>query len=224
MDRYTRRAEPSGWLSVRLSKGGQLTALCEYTRVTMLREADGRSYFVIADGFIAVGEEASLSLANAGKYLSADGPAGAATVTVEYRGAPTDEVSPFKGPLEQQWATLSFEGQRVTVTLNSVWNGKFFPIKPGTHAILAPDYSHKLISTSGYAAATPGMIGNDVWFPIGLLGALDNSSRYIHVGHLSDGCVTVHELERWSALYQYLISHRVKDSAGKRIGSLVVRR
>jgi len=50
------------------------------------------------------------------------------------------------------------------------------------------------------------------------------SSRYIHVGHLSEGCVTVHQLEKWSALYEFLISHRVANSAGKRIGSLEVRR
>jgi hypothetical protein len=90
--------------------------------------------------------------------------------------------------------------------------------------MLAPDYSHKAISTAGYASATPGMIGNDVWFPIGLFGSSSNSSRYIHVGHLSEGCVTVHQLEKWAALYEFLISHRVGNSAGKRIGSLVVRR
>lgn len=84
---------------------------------------------------------------------------------------PAEEVSPFKGKLKQQWATLSFEGQSATVTLNSVWNGMFQPVAPGTHAILAPDYSHKTISTAGYVAATPGMIANDVWFPIGLFGA-----------------------------------------------------
>lgn len=94
--------------------------------------------------------------------------------------------------------------------------------KPGTHSILTPDYSHKLISTEGYAAATPGMVGNDVWFPIGINASLQNSSRYVHVGNLSEGCVTVYQLERWSALYTYLISHRVPGSAGKRVGSLVV--
>jgi hypothetical protein len=224
MDKFTRRAEASGWLSVRLSKTGQLTSLCEYTRVKGVREAGGRTYFTIADGFIEVGQEASLATANAAKYLSTVGPGGAAQVTVKYSGVPTEEVSPFKGKLKQQWANLSFEGQTATVTLNSAWDGTFSPILPGIHTILAPDYSHKAISTAGYVSATPGMVGNDVWFPIGLSGSSDNSSRYIHVGHLSDGCVTVHQLERWTALYQYLISHRVADTAGKRIGSLVVQK
>lgn len=224
MDKFTRRADVSGWLSVRLSRTGQLTSLCEYTRVNVIRETDGRTYFAIADGFIAVGQEASLTTANAAKYLSMVGPDGAVTVAVTYAGAPTEEVSRFKGKLKQQWANLSFGGQTAAVTLNSVWDGRFQPIPPGTHAILAPDYSHKAISTTGYASATSGMIGNDVWFPIGLFGSINNSSRYIHVGHLSEGCVTVHQLEKWAALYEFLISHRVQGSAGKRIGSLMVRK
>jgi hypothetical protein len=224
MDKFTRRAEASGWLSVLLSRTRQLTSLCEYTRVNVTRDSNGRTYFTIADGFISVGEEASLTTANAGRLLSDVGPGDGVMVTVTYAGAPAEEVSPFKGRLKQQWATLSFGAQTATVTLNSVWDGRFQPIAVGTHAILAPDYSHKAISTAGYAAATTGMIGNDVWFPIGLGGSATNSSRYIHVGHLSEGCVTVHQLEKWAALYEFLISHRVVATDGKRIGSLVVRR
>jgi hypothetical protein len=224
MDIFTRRAEDSGWLSVRLSRTSQLASLCEYTRVNVIRENSGRTYFTIVDGLIAVGEEGSLTTANAARYLSTVGPGSAVTVVVTYAGAPAEEISPFKGRLKQQWATLSFGGQTATVTLNSVWDGRFQPIPPGMHAILAPDYSHKTISTAGYAAATDGMVGNDVWFPIGLHGSSSNSSRYIHVGHLSEGCVTVHQLEKWTAIYEFLISHRVPNSAGKRIGSLEVRR
>lgn len=221
---FTRRADSSGWLTVRLTGSGQLTGVCEYTRVVVTREAGGRTYFTIADGFISVGSEASLKTENATKYLSAVGPGGAARVNVSYRGAPQEENSPFKGKLKQQWANLAFDGKIATVTLNSVWDGAFTPIPLGVHAILTPDYSHGKISTGGYVQATPGMVGNDVWFPIGVNGAMVNSSRYIHVGHLSDGCVTVHQLERWTAVYEYLISHRVAGSAGKRVGSLVVTR
>lgn len=222
--KYTRRADNSGWLSVRLTRTGQLSALCEYTQVDVTREAGGRTYFKIVDGYISVGEEASLTSSNAARYLSATGPSSAASLVVTYTGAPVEEVSRFKGRLTQQWAELSFNGQTARVTLNSVWGGAYSPIAPGTQAILAPDYSHATISTAGYAAATPGMFGNDVWFPIGLGGSLQNSSRYIHVGHLSEGCVTVYQLEQWTVLYSYLISHRVRGSAGRRVGSLVVRR
>ncbi|WP_076071453.1 hypothetical protein [Sphingomonas montana] len=220
--RYTRRADDLGWLSVRLTKGGGRAALCEYTEVAIVREAAGRTYFTIRDGYIAVGQEASLSTANAASYLSKVGPGAAAKLVVTYTGVPVEENSAFKGKLTQQWARLAFNGQTATVTLNSVWDQAFTPIPPGTHAILTPDYSHAKTSTAGYAQATPGMVGNDVWFPIGLNASGVNSTRYVHVGHLSDGCVTVHELGRWTALYTYLISHRVAGTSGKRIGSLVV--
>jgi hypothetical protein len=223
-DKFTRKAEASGWLSVRLTKGGTLTSLCEYTRVTNLRESGGRTYFTIADGYISVGEEASLTSANAARYLSDTGPGGAASLIVQYDGAPKEEVSPFQGRRLQQFATLTFGTQTAQVTLNSIWNSSYHPITPGKHNILGPDYSHKEISTAGYVSATPGMIGNDVWFPIGLMGSTANSSRYIHVGHLSEGCVTVHQLERWSALYEYLIARRVPGSKGKLVGTLDVRK
>ncbi len=174
------------------------------------------------DGYVSIGEEASLTNANAAQYLNVTSPARSASVTVKYQGKPVEEISKFKGKLIQQWAKLTFNEQSALVTLNSVWDGKFSPIPPGTHSILAPDYSHKLISTEGYVKAMPGMIGNDVWFPIGINHSMQNSSRYIHVGHLSEGCVTVHELEKWTALYSYLISHRAPGSAGKKLGQLVV--
>jgi hypothetical protein len=220
--KYTRRADQSGWLAVKLSKTGLLASLCEYTQVEVLRRVNQRIYFKIMDGYVSPGEEASLTEANAARYLVTIGSAGTASLSVLYQGTPAEEISKFKGKLTQQWAKLSFNGQTALVTLNSVWNGSYSPIPLGMHSILTPDYSHKGISTSGYVTATPGMVGNDVWFPIGLNGSMQNSSRYIHVGHLSEGCVTVHELEKWTAIYTYLISHRVHGSAGKKVGQLIV--
>jgi hypothetical protein len=220
--KYTRRAEANGWLTVRNAKTNASIALPEYTQVEMLREEAGRTYFKIMDGYISVGEDASLTSANAAIYLLSAGPGGAASISVEYDGEPVEVKSPFKGVLKQQWAKLRFNGQTAHVSLNSVWNASYTPIPVGTHTILAPDYSHAKIPTTGYVGATPGMVGNNTWFPIGIGGSMQNSSRYIHVGHLSEGCVTVYELEKWTALYTYLISHRVPGSAGKRIGQITV--
>lgn len=130
------------------------------------------------------------------------------------------QVQALTGPgirrrLLQQWADETFDGITARVTLNSIWNRDFTPIPPGTHAILAPDRSHGNISTAGYVSAAPGMHGNDVWFPIGLNGAATPSGRYIHVGHLSEGCITQHDLTQWSAIYDYLISSREPGSLPK---------
>ncbi len=223
--KYTRRADNPGWLKIRLAVPMTLgdAFLCEYTRVELTREAEGRVFFQVADGSSPyVGKEASLSKEHAQQYLSDVGPEGAATVQVRYVGTPVEEVSPFKGRLTQQWGELTFKGMTVKVTLNSVWDGRFTPIPAGRHNILYPDYSHANIPTTRYARATPGMIGNDIWFPIGLNGSLVGSTRYIHVGHVSEGCVTCHELTKWTALYNYLISHRVPGSMGKLVGQLTV--
>jgi hypothetical protein len=90
--------------------------------------------------------------------------------------------------------------------------------------IMAPDSSHGNISTAGYRNATSGLRCTDVWFPIELAGTAGNSSRYVHAGHLSEGCVTVHELTKWNALYDYLIASRVPGPGGKYVGNLMVRR
>ena len=75
--KYTRRADQSGWLTVKLSKLGIMTSLCEYTQVNVLRSVNHRTYFKIMDGYISPGEEASLADTNAELYLAATGPVGA---------------------------------------------------------------------------------------------------------------------------------------------------
>lgn len=226
--KYTRRADDSGWLGVLLSDTGKLGFLCEYTRVAIVRKGTmgkekDRLFFKISDGNSDfVGQEASLKQQNADKFLSDDGPGGPAVVRVKYVGSPTPEVSQFKGPLTQQWAKATFNGEHATVTLNSVWDQSFTPIPAGTHMIMAPDESHGNISTAGYRGATPGLRCTDVWFPIQLSGTSGNSGRYVHVGHLSEGCVTFHELIKWNAVYDYLISSRVPGVDGKFVGNLIV--
>jgi hypothetical protein len=179
-------------------------------------------FFRIADGNSAhVGKVASLRKQNATRYLSDAGPGGPASVRAKY-GARSEEVSPYKGRIDQQWGTGDFSRTHAQVTLNSDWSGKFTPIPPGNHRIMAPDQSHANISTAGYRTATPGLRCTDVWFPIQLEGIPGNSSRYIHAGHLSDGCVTVHELTKWNAVYDYLIACRSPGTSGQFVGTLIV--
>jgi hypothetical protein len=67
--KYTRRADSTGWLSVRLTATNQLAALCEFTQVNITAERRGRTYLKIMDGTISVGEDASLTSANAALSL-----------------------------------------------------------------------------------------------------------------------------------------------------------
>ena len=90
---------------------------------------------------------------------------------------------------------------------------------------MSPDSSHAQISTRGYRNSYPGKIkANNVWFPIELAGHVGNSSRYVHIGHLSEGCVTVHDLLGWNSVYDFLISHRISNTNGKYVAFIEVRR
>jgi len=219
--KYTRRPDDSGWLGVLLRDTGTLGFLCEYTAVELSHDTSERTFFRIADGNTAhVGKIASLKKQNAARYLSGAGPGGPAAVRVKY-GARSEEVSPYKGKLDQQWGNADFSKSHAQVTLNSDWTGKFTPLPPGNHRVMAPDQSHANISTAGYRTAIPGLRCTDVWFPIELEGIPGNSSRYVHAGHLSDGCVTVHELTQWTAVYDYLIACRSPGTDGKFVGTLI---
>ena len=222
---YTRRPDETGWLAVRLEPSGRIVSLCEFTKVLILGSRGGRTFFRIADGNGSyVGMEASLRDENAARYLSGNGPSSAATIVATYDGLPSNEYSPIRRDTQKhQWADISFNGLEARVTLNSVWGREYTPIPAGQHRIMAPDYSHANISTEGYRMAHPGQVScTDVWFPIALEGSADNSSRYIHIGHLSEGCVTIYELLKWNALYDYLINKRIPHSQGKFIGTLIV--
>lgn len=223
--KYSRRPNDSGWLKIRQEPSGKDAFLCEYTKVTMLKEKNGRTYFKVADGNSTwVGIEASMATENAEKYLSDVAPKAPAVMKVKYSGNPIAVRSEIRGDTrKQQWAIASFDGKTAKVTLNSIWDGQYTPIPPGNHRIMAPDQSHANISTAGYKAAHPGRVRcNDVWFPIEVEGTTGNSSRYIHIGHLSEGCVTFYELLKWNDIYDYLIDKRMKEGRGKYIGKLIV--
>lgn len=224
-NRYLKFGENThGTIGVRLEPStNNVVQVCEYTKVAMIKGQDGRTYFRIMDGPHGGGRLASMKSEVAKDVLLKTPPTiSTETLRVKY-GPLSDEVSSFKGKLRQQWAMLTVGGQSITVTLNSVWDQGFTPIPPGRHRIMVPDGSHANISTEGYRNTFPGKIkGNDAWFPIELQGTKGSSSRYVHIGHLSEGCVTVHEIARWNTVYNFLISHRLPDTEGKYVAVLEV--
>lgn len=225
---YTRRADDKGWLNVML-KNGTVTALHENVKLVMLGEKKGRVYFLVSsDRPELIGQTVSLKKDNVKKYLCDIGPEQKkAILEVVYDGKPIVAHSSFKGNLLQQFAILTLKSESIRVTLNSLWppNYNYSPIPAGVHNIMAPDCSHAAISTEGYVDSLPkGVITcNDVWFPIELSGSKGNSSRYIHLGNLSEGCITIYDLEKWNSIYTYLINHRTPGTRGEYIGEVVVK-
>lgn len=81
-------------------------------------------------------------------------------------------------------------GMKISITLSSRWRtaSKFYePLPIGDYNLLAPDYPHTGLYSRFYRPDPNHGMFDLVWFPI----EYDNNSRYLHMGHLSEGCVTV---------------------------------
>ncbi|HCM1951076.1 TPA: hypothetical protein N3A08_000028 [Salmonella enterica subsp. salamae serovar 9,46:z4,z24:z39:z42] len=224
-----RPQDKDGWLLVAL-EGGGTNNIHENVKLLTLGEKNGRVYYkILSDRRDLIGKTVSLKKENAVLCTHKAGPVQkSAILKVTYSGGRVDEYSRFKrGMLSQQFAIMNVNGANIKVTLNSAWPPSFSysPIIPGTHKIMAQDYSHKVEGdTTGYRDAFPlGTIRcNDIWFPIELEGTKGNSSRYVHLGNVSHGCVTVYDVEKWNIVYNYLISHRTPGTDGTYVGKLVV--
>lgn len=101
----------------------------------------------------------------------------------------------------------------------SAYTDPIDPIPDGTHNIWLPDYPHPIgdtyLSNSQYAL---------IWFRLGQ----ETSDRYLHVGSVSLGCVSVGksnesditpEFSKWTNLYSYLSKRR---SGSKYTGEIIV--
>ena len=96
-------------------------------------------------------------------------------------------------------------------------NGKIYkttdypktPWKKGIYNIGIPDYPHG--DNELYTEA----VKQKVWFPIDF-----ESARYLHVGAISAGCMTIIETTRWMEIYSALIKARKGDL--KNVGTVEV--
>lgn len=223
-----RNEDQEGWLLVKLGTG--FTNIHENIKLLTLGEKDGVAYYEVkSDRSDLIGKIIGLSKGNAIICTHKKGPTQeSAILKIKYDGKPIKSYSRFKGgDLLQQFATLTINGVGIKVTLNSAWPPKYpyTTIPVGTHKIMAPDYSHKVEgNTTPYREAFEvGVIRhNDIWFPIELQGTTGNSSRYVHLGNVSHGCVTVYDVEKWNIVYNYLITHRTPGTDGKYIGKIIV--
>ncbi|WP_272016272.1 hypothetical protein [Pseudomonas aeruginosa] len=219
--RYVNKVDTdSGWLLVGRDDlpRAQWKSLFKYCKVMLIGNRDGRTYFKIMEGE-SQGKVAFLSDSNANQYLGKTAPAKNAIELVMTYGAYDENwKSVTRGRrLPQQLATGVIGGIRFEAAMNTSWGGNFFPIPPGTYTILLPDYPHTREYTDQYKVEYPGLSHHQVWFPI----AHGDNSRYVHVGNVSEGCVTVVQLKQWSAIHEALVSHRGAD--GRSVGTLIVK-
>lgn len=210
-----------------LIKNGLSTSradIFEYTHVLFLRREKGRVYYLIDDeGSIYNGKEASNGEAAFDRYFVKNiSPVIVEEVTIHLKyTTPSRTYSNAKGfYYYQEWAEMKINNKVIQVSLNSVPH-EYTPIGPGTHKLLRPDYSHAEQGATGYIRFDPDNIYCcDAWFPIEINNI--KTSRYIHVGHVSHGCVSVYDISKWGEIYDYLILRRKDHSKSKYIGTIIV--
>ncbi len=220
---YVNQVPTSGWLDVQPRDARARVPLLEYTKLQMLTSAHGRTTtFLILDG-AQKGITASLSDANAKIYLGEKAPLQTGvSVMVQYGKLEDIPSISRRRVFVQQTASLSVNGLKMRITLNTHRADQEImhePIPPGLYKIRLPDNPHDKAATEIYRnIEEPGLKNDQVWFPI----EYGDNKSYIHVGHVSHGCVTVMQLEKWNELYQALIEHRM--SGGDYVGQLLVSR
>lgn len=209
------------------------------------RTADNDKYqfFLITEGAYK-DKLGSLKTVNAGKCLIKTTRGTGAKLVAKMTGRKWERSAPRRGEeLNQLWADMSFDGKKTRVTLDSLdsenppyktyleenrasrYYGqlrKAVPLPKGTYKILTPEIAHRRASTEFYRTEPggyPGLRYDTVWFQIE--NAATENSNFVHVGNLSEGCVTVYQLEMWSAVYKYLISNRM-DKDAKYVGTVTI--
>jgi hypothetical protein len=231
---YTKSIDESGWLLVKLASGEKV-GIPEFVKVGVIK-TDDRTHFVIFEGLYK-GKKASLSVENAKKCLINTKRGNGAKLVAKIIGRKvTVSVIRNNEKRNQLWATLEFDGKKASVTLDSdvdYWekNPELVkkpeirhskPLPEGTYKILAPSLQMNSANTGFYAthaAGFPGLKYHTAWFPIEY--APTKNSNFVHVGNLSEGCVTIYELFMWNPLYKYLISNR-SDKEGKYVGTITI--
>ncbi len=233
---YTKSIDQSGWLAIRLDSGN--VTVPEYVKVSPTEEKDRRFYFLVLEGRYK-GKFASLSKENVNKCLVSTQRGNGAKLVAKAIGYKWLISLPRGNErLHQLLAKLEFNGKKATITLDSdinyretnpisPYNGQTLHSKPlpkGKYKILTPEAAHNIRNTNFYAdpnnpGSYPSLKYHTVWFQI------ENpetyNSNYVHVGNLSEGCVTMYELEMWNPLYLYLISNRL-DKDGKYVGAITI--
>jgi hypothetical protein len=233
---FTKSIDESGWLLVKLEPGGQRVALCEFMKVAITKE-DSRVHFLILEGRYK-GKAASLSKENKAKCLvDVKRGSGAKLVAKIIGRKPQISVAKNDGKLYNQlWANLSFDGKTARITLDSdidfletnplspyrsqVRHSE--PLPKGTYKIKTPEAAGREDFTRFYVTEPggyPGLKYHTVWFPVDYAG--NYNSSFVHVGNISEGCVTTYQLEMWNPLYLYLISNRL-DPEGKYVGTVTI--
>ncbi|ECJ3939906.1 hypothetical protein YT28_23740 [Salmonella enterica subsp. salamae] len=243
--RYVKSLDTTGWLWVKLypykNQAKDDVYLCEYTKVLLQKvpegqEKSGKTFFKIMEGPYT-GKMAFLSDGYVGKCLIQTTRSSGAKLDVKIIGRDKKKSEIRMSEYNQLMAIMSFNGDKASITLDSDVNYKetnknspnygqilhSSQIPKGVYKVMAPDFPKDKTMTGQYRTTVkggnPNLKYDTVWFPVQY--AANHNSSFVHVGHLSEGCITVYETTKWNSVYLYLIKNR-SDKEGKYVGILEI--
>lgn len=169
--RYVDPNLSDGWLTVLSEHGGRFS-LPSCVEVAVYREDHMRTYFTVREG-LNKGVKASVM------HLSGHSPL---TENVIHIGPAKVRLNLLEQKL---WYGTSGPFFAFSGAYTNSQGRVYTAIPAGTYSLRIPDAPHVSNRYSEYTAF------QKVWFPILGRGVTPSDGRYLHVGELSDGCVTV---------------------------------
>ena len=163
--RYVSKVGKDAWLRVKLDVGGEIS-LPQYLKVNLIETKQSRDFFEILEGAYK-GKRASVSRLGSGSYLiPGTGPLPGGQIKLD---------------LDKQ--ELWFDDQGPFSAFSGAFNA-YTRVEKGRHKLAIPDAPHSLTRPAYYDFTDY----HKTWFR---LGVSTQGSRYLHVGEISEGCVTV---------------------------------
>ena len=181
-----------GWLNIKL-ESGEKKSLPSFLKVSLLDSTKERDYFVILEGYLRGKKANVLSKGNGLSHLEE------------------------KNPQRKQAKLKLYLSKKI---LWIVGLGKF--------NVAEIDEGYKLLKVGKYDVEIPSGPHGDMddfkkhskfamtWFRVGYSG-----DRFIHIGHVSRGCVTIKQVRSWTSISRYLLKSR-KDEVS--VGVLEVKK
>jgi hypothetical protein len=163
---YVSKAGRDGWLRVKLESGGEIS-LPQYLKVQLLQTQEGRDHFQIMEGPYK-GKKASVSRKSPTESYLITGVKHEPAGSVRFNCSQQALWYASKGPFN------AFSGAFDHYT----------QVPAGKYELAIPDAPHRATRDAYY----PYTDYHKTWFRIGL--SL-TGERYLHVGEISEGCVTV---------------------------------
>lgn len=166
--RYVSKVGKDAWLLVKLDNGN-MVSLPWCLKVNVLQTKNDRDHFEILEGAYK-GSKASVSLKNKSTGES-------------YLIRGNKHLSPAQVTFNRATQSLSFGGKGPFSAFSGAF-GAYTQIGTGSYELSIPDAPHSA-TRAAYDAYTNY---HKTWFRIG---TSLSGSRYLHVGEISEGCVTV---------------------------------